>query len=176
MKKSCAVFVLAAAASVHPSFAQAPAAAPAPCTAAEYRQFDFWLGEWDVTPAGKTQPGATNTISAAHGGCVILEEYKAGAFTGMSVSFYDSALKRWRQTWMSAAGRPLYLSGGLDEAGAMAMSDEGLPSSQASGAINRLTWSATENGAVRQLWEQSKDGGESWAVIYDGLYTKKAAD
>ena len=33
--------------------AQTPGNAPAPCAAAEHRQFDFWIGEWDVTnPAG----------------------------------------------------------------------------------------------------------------------------
>jgi hypothetical protein len=27
---------------------------------------------------------------------------------------------------------------------------------------------------VRQLWEQSSDGGATWTVAFDGTYTKRA--
>jgi hypothetical protein len=46
--------------------AQAPASpppspTPRPCSAPEHRQFDFWLGEWQVTgPSGKV--AGTNSI------------------------------------------------------------------------------------------------------------------
>jgi hypothetical protein len=38
------------------------AAAPSRCTAPEYRQFDFWLGEWEVT--SNETPAGTNSIVA----------------------------------------------------------------------------------------------------------------
>jgi len=42
-------------------------ARPAACTAPEHHQFDFWIGEWDVTlPNGKT--AGTNRIGAAAAG------------------------------------------------------------------------------------------------------------
>ena len=37
-----------------------------PCTAAEYRHFDFWLGEWDVQSASGNS--ATNSITSDQGG------------------------------------------------------------------------------------------------------------
>ena len=41
-----------------------------PCTAAENRQFDFWIGDWDVTtPNGKA--AGTNRINPILGGCVL---------------------------------------------------------------------------------------------------------
>ena len=40
-----AAFVALAGAS---AFAQAPAAPPLACQSAEHRQFDFWIGEWEV--------------------------------------------------------------------------------------------------------------------------------
>ena len=31
---------------------EVPAALPGPCTASEYRAFDFWIGDWTVTSKG----------------------------------------------------------------------------------------------------------------------------
>ena len=148
-------------------------AALTPCTAPEYRHFDFWLGEWDVTSAGSTQPTATSSISSLHDGCVVLEQYVAGAFTGMSINFYDSGLGKWHQSWMSNAGSSVYLEGGLDAQGAMVMSDADLPVSKITGVIGKTTWTPNSDGSVRQLWESSTDGGETWTIVFDGLYRKK---
>lgn len=144
-----------------------------PCNTEEYRQFDFWLGDWDVTPASAQTAVAENKISSVQDGCAVLEEYRNGAFTGMSINFYDASLEKWRQTWMSNVGGSVYLEGGLNEDGAMVMTDKGLPISAATGSINRVTWTPNEDGSVRQYWEASSDGGETWSVAFDGLYVKK---
>jgi len=144
-----------------------------PCTGDEYRQFDFWLGHWDVTPAGSAQPNAENRISSIQDGCVVLEQYTAGYFTGTSLNFYDAVTKSWHQTWMSNSGGALYLQGGINAAGSMVMSDEDLPVSQATGTVNRITWTPNDDGTVRQLWESSGDRGATWAVVFDGTYTSK---
>lgn len=141
-----------------------------PCTADEYRQFDFWLGTWSVTSAGSSGPSATNIISAEHGGCVVLEQYTAGKFTGMSINFYDSNTKQWRQTWMSNAGSALYLAGGLNNKGEMVLSDKGLSGSSKS--INQITWTPLANGDVRQHWQATSDNGASWTTVFDGNYSK----
>ncbi len=146
-----------------------------PCTAPEYRHFDFWLGEWDVTSAGSSSASASNTISREHGGCVLLEQYTAGAFTGMSLNFYDSTTGKWHQTWMSNSGGALYIEGGLNDQGQMVLTDAGSPSSAATNATNRITWTPNPDGSVRQFWQTSSDGGETWNVAFDGLYTPKTA-
>lgn len=145
----------------------------APCTAEEYRHFDFWLGEWDVTSAGSAQATATNSITALHDGCVVLEQYVNGAFTGMSINFYDNSIGKWHQSWMSNAGGSVYLEGGLDANGAMVMSDADLPVSKVTGSISKTTWTPNADGSVRQLWEASSDGGKTWSVVFDGTYRKK---
>lgn len=149
-----------------------------PCTDEEYRHFDFWLGEWDVTGAGGAQPTAKSRISSKHGGCVVLEEYDvlSGAYTGMSINYYDNVREVWHQSWMANNGVAVYLEGGLNDDGAMVLSDEGHAISEASGAINRVTWTPNEDGSVRQFWETSSDGGETWSVAFDGMYTRKAED
>jgi FimV-like protein len=145
-----------------------------PCHDPIYRHFDFWIGEWDVTAAGAPTATASSSITAVQDGCVILEQYQAGPYTGMSLSFYDSVTGRWHQTWMSNSGGAVYMEGGLDEAGAMVLTDADLPVSTAAGSINRVTWSANSDGSVRQYWEVSSDGGESWSVSFDGHYTPRA--
>ena len=37
---------------------------------------------------------------------------------------------------------------------------------------HRISWTPNEDGSVKQLWEASQDGGESWNVIFDGLYMR----
>ena len=148
-----------------------------PCTDDIHRHFDFWLGEWDVTAAGSSTATASSKISSRHGGCMVLEEYEVGtAYTGMSINFYDTISEVWHQTWMANNGVPVYLEGGLNEDGAMVLSDEKLPISEATGSINRVTWTPNDDGSVRQFWESSGDGGETWGVVFDGRYTRKAED
>lgn len=145
----------------------------APCNDEEHRQFDFWLGTWDVTPAGSAAPAGVNTISSVQDGCVMFEQYESGGFTGMSLNFYDSKTQNWHQTWMSNAGGAVYLEGGLNEDGAMEMSDKDLPVSAVTGVVNKVTWTPNPDGSVRQHWESSTDGGETWSTVFDGRYTKK---
>lgn len=170
---ACAVTVVALAQNEPANSGNPPPSPPPPCQDHVARAFDFWLGEWDVVAAGNDQPTAINRISSAHNGCVILEQYQAGQFTGMSMSFYDAPRKTWHQTWMANGGRPLYLEGGLTDAGAMRMTDEALPSGKASGVTNRVTWTPNDDGTVRQLWDQTKDGGDTWSVVFDGTYQKR---
>jgi hypothetical protein len=48
-----------------------------PCSAPEYRQFDFWAGSWNVfNPSG--QQVGTNTIERTLGGCVLHEQWTSG--------------------------------------------------------------------------------------------------
>jgi hypothetical protein len=149
--------------------AHAQDAKPAPCSAPEYRQFDFWLGEWEVRgPAGKV--AGQNTITSTHGGCVLFENWKgAGGVTGSSFNVYDPAKKKWRQMWVDGTGGILDLEGALVD-GRMVLASA--PASK-SDAVNRITWERLPDGRVRQLWETSSDGGATWKTSFDGYYTKR---
>ena len=82
-----------------------------PCATPEHRQFDFWLGTWDVhTPDGK-RAGA-NTIRLTLGGCVLQENWQgAGGHSGTSYNIYDAPRQRWHQTWVDDEGQLLQLDG-----------------------------------------------------------------
>ena len=52
-----------------------PAKKPPACTAAEFHQFDFWVGDWEVTsPQGKA--AGSNHIESVLDGCAISEQPK----------------------------------------------------------------------------------------------------
>src|ERR1044072_7441350 len=55
------------------------------CDASEHRQFDFWLGEWNVrTPDGKL--AGVNDIRREYNGCVLHERYStARGYSGESL-------------------------------------------------------------------------------------------
>ena len=147
--------------------------APPPCTSDNHRAFDFWVGTWDVTPAGQDQPSAVNRISREHGGCVLREDYSTSGYTGMSMSFYDAARDTWHQTWMGADGGALFIEGGLNDRGEMVLSNRNTPYFKEGMPINRITWTPNGDGSVRQHWQASKDGGETWSTVFDGLYVKR---
>lgn len=163
-----------------PIHAQTTPASPAPtppppaCASDDHRAFDFWIGSWDVTAKGQSGPTAVNNISVQHRGCVIREEYATkGGYTGMSMSFYNVAQKKWHQTWMGADGSALFIEGGLNDAGAMVLSNKNTPYYVEGTPINRITWTPNEDGSVRQHWQTSKDGGKIWSDVFDGLYVKR---
>ncbi|MEO8275550.1 MAG: hypothetical protein ABI639_04980 [Thermoanaerobaculia bacterium] len=151
--------------------AQSPAAAT-PCSAAQYRQFDFWLGEWEVDAPGS--PPSKSRISPIFGACGIREEYSAnsGNFLGTSLSTYDAARKIWRQAWVDNKGGTQVLEGGM-RGGAMVLEGR-KPRAQGGEQVSRLTWTANADGTVRQHWEVSTDDGKTWTTAFDGHYRHTA--
>jgi hypothetical protein len=146
---------------------------PAGCTRAEYRQFDFWIGEWNVMlPNG--QIAGTNRITAINGGCGLREEWTgARGSTGTSLNAYDAGSGKWHQTWIGSDGVLLLLDGGLRD-GAMEMTGQTTGTDGAK-TLHRIRWTPIGGTApgVRQLWESSNDAGKSWTVAFDGTYRKR---
>lgn len=138
------------------------------CDAPEHDQFDFWVGAWDVFGPDGEKAG-TNVIEKRDGGCTLLESWtSASGGTGTSINFYDERAGRWHQTWMGSGGGALYLDGGLDEDGNMVLSSD--PDAS---PIQRITWTPNDDGTVRQHWQVSKDGGQTWETAFDGTYVRR---
>ncbi len=144
---------------------------PSPCSQPEFAQFDFWLGEWEVMNPKGIRAG-TNSITRAHGGCVILEQWTgAGGVTGSSFNIYTPSTKKWHQIWVDNGGTLLQLEGQFS-AGSMHLEGEGL--TPKGSMRNRITWTPRPDGTIRQLWEISTDGGKTWQASFDGTYRKAA--
>jgi hypothetical protein len=167
------ILVVAAALAAAPALAAQSTATPQqpPCSSAEHRHFDFWIGEWDVAmPDGK--PAGKNRITAILNGCVLLEEWTgAGGGSGKSFNLFVARQGQWHQTWVDGNGGILELDGGLNGSGEMVLSgDQALR--EGGTALNRITWTPRSANEVRQHWEVSTDGGATWRTAFDGMYRR----
>jgi len=144
-----------------------------PCEYSEkHRQFDFWIGEWEVYNPQEQRVG-TNSIQKAENGCVLVEDWtSAGGGTGMSINYYDPGKDQWVQQWVAASGTLVQIEGGLTEDGAMLLEGE-LVSVNGQTTPFRGTWTPLSDGRVRQFFEQSTDGGETWTTWFDGYYVRR---
>jgi hypothetical protein len=143
---------------------------PPACTSSEHREFDFWLGEWNVHAASGKLAG-TNSIRREIGGCVLHERYETGrGYSGESFNIYDEPRKVWHQTWVDSSGLLLQLEGRFRD-GRMILEGQTTGADQKI-TKHRITWSANPDGSVRQLWESTGPNGE-WTVAFDGKYTRK---
>jgi hypothetical protein len=166
------LFVVAVAPAAPAIAADEPRPAPPPCTTAEHRQFDFWLGDWEVRdPDGKVV--GRNRLASLHKGCVMSESWTgSGGFTGSSLNAYDGDRGKWHQTWADSGGGLLLLEGGWGD-GRMVLTGESTGAGKpAEVTVNRIAWQPLADGRVRQLWEASTDKGRTWTVVFDGYYTR----
>ncbi|HST01619.1 MAG TPA: hypothetical protein VLJ84_08160 [Usitatibacter sp.] len=143
--------------------------APAPCSAPESRQFDFWIGDWDVyVPSGKR--AGTNHIERMYG-CMLHESWKSASVEGQSFNGFDTTRGLWHQTWIDSSGSVLVIEGGMHE-GSMSMSDRNLAGKKDVQQVNEITWTPNADGSVRQHWRVSADGGKTWTTSFDGKYVR----
>lgn len=140
----------------------------------EASQFDFWIGEWEVTqPDGKK--AGENKIVPINGGRALLENWTSasGGYAGKSLNSYDASKGQWKQFWVDTSGLVLELSGGMVD-GSMVLSGA-RKNRKGAEVVDRITWTPNEDGSVRQHWEFSQDGGTTWQTAFDGRYVKKGS-
>ncbi len=143
-----------------------------PCCTEEYQQFDFWLGDWVVYAKGKM--AGFNKIVKIEGGCIMRENWKSveSSYTGTSYNFYDRIDKKWKQVWIDNQGNALEFVGEFKD-NKMVLESKEKKDQNGNRIINRITWYKNEDGTVRQLWEQSGDGGLTFTASFDGLYRRR---
>ena len=156
------------------ALAAAPALA-APCDTPAHRQFDFWVGVWDVHKPDGTAV-ARNTITREHGGCALRERYATTGrpYEGESLSAYDAGRGIWHQTWVDTQGLVLLLQGGWRD-GQMVL--EGTTTgADGRSTRHRVSWRPLADGAVRFVSENvsagawTKNSGNSWEMRGPGIW------
>lgn len=163
-----------------PQAAAPPPPQPAPCTAPEFKQFDFWVGEWDLEgkspvpnkPNEFTTGRHKNTIVKTLDGCVIQENFDdLAGFRGMSVSMYDAKAGKWKQTWVDNAGAYLDLVGEFKDGKMVlmrkAVNARGIP------VVQRMTFSNIKPDSFDWDWDASRDDGKTWVSNWKIHYTRK---
>jgi hypothetical protein len=138
---------------------------------AEHRQFDFWLGNWEVTDkAGDTVYGH-NRISLGEKGCLLLEEWKSSrGGTGTSINYYNPVTDQWHQDWVDAGASIINTHGGMKN-GSMAMRGKIYYLKSGRRADFRARWTPMEDGRVRQFFQEKDDKGQ-WQTWFEGFYRR----
>lgn len=160
---------------IAPAVAIASAATPISphCSAAEYRQFDFWIGDWDTFEADAPDgPSiARARVEPIAEGCAIRELYEQGdGLVGDSILSYDPVRKQWQQTWVTNRGSIMVIWGNFKD-GVLVLEGE-VHLQDGKSVMQRITWK-TEGEGVRETAVLSKDGGQTWAPAFDVLFLKR---
>ncbi len=141
-----------------------------PCKAApEFRQFDFWVGEWDAKNTQGVTVGSSS-IQMILNQCVILENWSTPLQSGKSFNIYDAADKKWHQTWVDDKGTFTHYIGELKDGKMIYVADTQIGGKK---TLLKMTFSKLPNGDVRQFGENSTDEGKTWTAAFDFTYTRK---
>ena len=139
--------------------------------APRHRQFDFWLGNWEVTDKAGEKVYGKNLISKRENGCLLLEEYTTGSgFSGTSMNFYNPSDGKWHQYWVDNGSSIIRTSGGMEK-GSMVLRGTIYYLASKRTARFRGKWTPLEDGRVRQFFEE-RDSQEGWKTWFDGYYRR----
>jgi tetratricopeptide (TPR) repeat protein len=141
----------------------------------ENRQFDFWLGEWNVSTTQGAVPSGNSKIELILEDCVVQENWKSlnSPYAGKSYNIYNTSLKRWEQYWVDSVGGNIFFYGGLKD-GVMDYWTDDLPQPDGTKRKRHLQFFKLGSDTVRQFSQGSNDGGKTWQVEYDFTYIRKS--
>lgn len=141
-----------------------------PCKASpSFREFDFWIGEWDAKNTQGVTVGSSS-IQLILGQCIIFENWSTPVSSGKSFNIFNSTDKKWHQTWVDDKGTFTHYVGSLVD-GKMVLDSDRIVNGKK--AIARMTFSKLPNGDVRQHGENSGDEGKTWTTSFDFTYVRK---
>jgi tetratricopeptide (TPR) repeat protein len=149
-----------------------------PCkTRPRARDFDFWVGEWEVF--NNNYPNhrvGSSVIQNVAGECTILENWQAynSPFSGKSQNWYDPNTGKWTQLWIGSGGGHVYFTDGEYRDGAMRFKSKQTMPNGTEQTGNFIFYNLGPD-KVRQYYEVSTDGGKTFQVSYDFIYIRKKA-
>ncbi|MGD8496138.1 MAG: hypothetical protein PVF05_08075 [Gemmatimonadales bacterium] len=160
------------------------------CPEPEARQFDFWLGEWDVQNHNRPPNGdrwfetgrATDRVYTVLGGCAVVEHWRgyafpqAGHIVGFSVRAWNPAAESWEAALLwpigpnASFGTP---SGGAD--GDDLVLRNQFEGSDGSTVLSRLLFTDIDDDAFTWMNGISHDGGDTWQASWRMDFTRRPA-
>ena len=137
------------------------------CTGENFRQLDFWVGDWDL----KWQGGVgVNHIQKSFENCVIEEHFNGQPsqhLQGHSVSTYANGA--WRQNWVDNQGGYCDLTGGPQADGTFVL--ENVRENDKT-PYRRMVFENITADSLSWHWQGSDDGGKTWADRWVIEYTR----
>lgn len=149
----------------------------APCAGPEFRQLDFWVGEWDLSwdnPDGSVGQGHNSITRSEFGDCVIFEHFDGPGLVGISVSTYFAPMQVWRQTWVDDQGGYYALVGGPVEGEEYSFLFENSRLVETA-PYARMIWQDVSADALVWRWQQKREAGDEWSDAWVIRYARAAA-
>ena len=148
----------------------------APCEDPEFKQFDFWLGDWTVASAAGGGTGGSSHISKEMAGCVVWENWTSTGtpYFGKSYNTWNPNLKRWEQYWVDTSAGVMFFHGELKN-DIMDYWTDDVPQASGGTLLRHLQFFNLGPDKVRQFSQGSSDGGKTWHTEYDLIYTRVPA-
>ena len=141
------------------------------CCQNEYRQFDFWLGEWEVFNQKGIKIGE-NRIVQIQDSCGIQENWTSAAQTGTSYNYYKPSDSSWHQIYLDNQGTILELQGHYQN-GTMVLKSKPVQIKLGKYTYqNRISWTQNTDGTVRQKWDIISSNDSILQVAFDGIYKR----
>ena len=139
------------------------------CTGPEFRQFDFWKGEWDAYDiADTTTIVGRGRVTPILGGCVLREVYQQNdGLEGESYNLWDAKRRLWHQSWVTNRGDLLLLDGLFEDNRMTLIAREAKPGGGLS-LLRGVWW--VEGANVREKADRSTDGGKTWTPVFDMVF------
>ena len=144
----------------------------APCSSKEYKQFDFWLGNWEVFDV-KNKLIGTNRVVKMPNACAIQENWAStpGPSLGTSYNYYNAQDKSWNQLWIDNTEGSLELKG--KKINNKMILKSALVTGKKGAFYNQITWTDHLDGTVQQLWELKDKNNNVVKEVFRGTYKKK---
>jgi hypothetical protein len=141
-----------------------------PCKAKlEFRQFDFWIGEWDAKNVQGVTVGSSS-IQLILNQCIIFENWSTPVSSGKSFNIFNSGDNKWHQTWVDDKGTFTHYIGEFKDGKMILVAENVVKGAK---TLMKMTFSKLPNGDVRQFGENSTDDGKTWTTAFDFTYTRK---
>jgi tetratricopeptide (TPR) repeat protein len=139
------------------------------------REFDFWVGEWDVVDTKTGRKAGTNTITVVSGGCMLLENWMdvTQTGTGTSINYVNTETGKWEQIYKdNGIGMPVKYTDGEYINGVMKFSvvTKGSDGKMQAG---RFVFEKKSADEVRQYQEMTADEGKTWTMAFDLTYRRR---
>jgi hypothetical protein len=171
------MLIALAVAAAAPTMVPPPPPPPPSCSTAEYRQLDFWVGDWDAEfalPGGKTGHAVNRITRDEFGHCVIAEHFQQAdiGYLGASFSMYDPSKKKWLQTWVDNGGAYISLIGGPVQGQPHSFELVTVEPKGPKQTWSRMIWQDVKPDSFTWRW-QAKQADGSWADSWVIKYTRR---
>ena len=151
----------------------AQSATTSPCTAdSSYQRLAFWIGDWDVYDSTGAHY-ATQRVRAVIDECAITAEWtSSGGNKGMGLSAFDLKTRAWKQVYVS--NQVPFRSGVTLRTSDPSYTGPGirfiplLGPTAGNPVQTRVTIMPLTGRRALQEFEDSRDGGKTWQVVFKG--------